>query len=80
MDLIEEASNWKQQYKHVLLAGDFNEFEYTEGRLLELQSRLGLVPATYILPQSSYIRVHQYLGHVMITNPIQLMPLTKYHI
>jgi hypothetical protein len=55
-DLVKEATIWKQQYTYVIIAGDFNEHSYSEGLLYDLQSKVGLVPATNNLPQSSYLR------------------------
>jgi hypothetical protein len=54
-DLVEEAIIWKHQYTYVIIAGDFNEHSYSEGLLYDLQSKVGLVPATNNLPQSSYL-------------------------
>jgi hypothetical protein len=57
-DLMEEVTLWKRQITHVLRAGDFDKYNYTVGQLYNLQSKLGMVPATNILPLSTYIGSH----------------------
>jgi hypothetical protein len=66
-DLIEAVTLWKQQYTYVIIAGDFNEYSYSEGLLFDMQTQAGLDPATTNLPQSTYLRGNQCLDHVMVT-------------
>jgi hypothetical protein len=66
-DLTDAITLWKQQYTYLIIAGDFNEYSYSEGLLFDMQAQAGLVPATTNLPQSTYLRGNQCLDHVMVS-------------